>query len=164
MSDLQSAPPLAAGTATASPFPVSPSLMAATPGGATGELVRTPDDVAVILRLHAQGWGTKRIAREVGCARNAVKRYLAPGAEMAWTPGIPRPRPRALDALAGWVTERFHRHQGRADVVRQDLLREHGLTVSLRTVERAVAPLRRHSRPRCWRPCASRPRRASSFR
>jgi hypothetical protein len=33
-----------------------------------------------------------------------------------------------------------------ADVVRQALLREHQLTVSLRTVERAVAPLRQAPR------------------
>lgn len=130
--------------ATASLFPVSPSAPAVRPGGATGEPVRTPDDVAVILRLHALGWGTKRIAREVGCARNTVKRYLAPasGAGAPWTPGVPRARSKALDTLADWVAERFHRHQGNADVVRQDLRREHGLTVSLRTVERAVAPLR----------------------
>ena len=40
------------------------------------------------------------------------------------------------------MAERFRRHRGNCDVVRQDLSREHGLTVSLRTVERAAAPLR----------------------
>lgn len=127
---------LAAGPAAAPPFPISPP---ATPAGADGEPVHTPDDVAVILRLHALGWGTKRIAREVGCARNTVKRYVAHG---AWAPVAARSRPKALDAHADWVAERLHRHRGNADVVRQDLLREHGVAVSLRTVERAVAPLR----------------------
>ena len=41
-----------------------------------------------------------------------------------------------------WLAERFRRHRGNADVVRQDLAREHGMAVSLRTVERAVARLR----------------------
>lgn len=128
------APAAAAAAAPRAPvcFPPSPP--------AEGEPVRTPDDVAVILRLHRLGWGSKRIAAEVGCARNTVKRYLA---QARWAPAAVPPRPKALDAHAAWVAERFHRHQGNADVVRQDLAREHGLAVSLRTVERAVAPLRR---------------------
>ena len=136
MSDPSFPPPLAAGVAAAPPFSLSPPTCTA---GADGEPVRTPDDVAVILRLHALGWGSKRIAREVGCARNTVKRYLTQG---TWTPVATRTRARALDPLAGWIAERFRQHRGNADVVRQDLLREHGLALSLRTVERAVAPLR----------------------
>jgi hypothetical protein len=38
---------------------------------------------------------------------------------------------------------RFSRHAGNADVVRQELAAEKGLVVSLPTVERATAPLRR---------------------
>src|SRR4029450_4969797 len=49
----------------------------------------------------------------------------------------------ALAGVEAWVAERFRRHGGNADVVRQELLAEKGLRVSLRTVERAVAPLRR---------------------
>jgi len=37
----------------------------------------------------------------------------------------------------------MRRHGGNAEVVRQELKQEHGVEVSLRTVERAVAPLRR---------------------
>jgi transposase len=55
--------------------------------------------------------------------------------------GHPRRR-RRLDGLDDWLAERFRRHRGNCDVVRQDLAREHGVIVSLRTVERAVAPLR----------------------
>lgn len=117
-------------------FPLSPPAEAA---ATAGEPVRTPDDVAVIQRLHALGWGSKRIAAEVGCARNTVRRYLA---QDRWAPAAVPARAKALDAHAAWVTACFHRHRGNADVVRQDLLREHGVRVSLRTVERAVAPLR----------------------
>lgn len=101
--------------------------------------MRTPDDVAAMLRLWALGWGTKRIAAELGCSRNTVKRYIETGGWAAYQK--PR-RTRVLDGLEDWLTERFWRHRGNADVVRQDLAREHGLSVSLRTVERAVAPLR----------------------
>ena len=41
------------------------------------------------------------------------------------------------------MKECFFRHRGNAEVVRQDLLRELSIDVSLRTVERAVAPFRR---------------------
>ncbi|MHB1299192.1 MAG: IS21 family transposase [Gemmatimonadaceae bacterium] len=101
--------------------------------------LRTPDDVARMLQLHALGWGVKRIARELGCAKNTVKKYLAHG---AWRPATPPTRMGVLDALQPWLAACFHQHHGNADVVRQALQREHGIAVSLRTVERAVAPLR----------------------
>jgi transposase len=89
--------------------------------------------------LHGLGWGTKRIAGELGCSRNTVKRYLAAGGWVA----IRQPRrPRRLDGLEEWLAERFRRHRGNCDVVRQDLQRECGIAVSLRTIERALAPLR----------------------
>ena len=58
--------------------------------------------------------------------------------------GVPPPgRWRPARYAGGVAEERFFRHRGNAEVVRQDLLREQSVEVSLRTVERAVAPLRR---------------------
>jgi transposase len=105
-----------------------------------GERMLAPDEVAAVVRLHKLGWGTKRIAGELGCSRNTVKRYLAAG---GWATIRQPRRKRRLDGLEEWLAERFRRHRGNCDVVRQDLLREHAVTVSLRTVERAAAPLRR---------------------
>jgi transposase len=51
-------------------------------------------------------------------------------------------RPKLLDGLEGWLRERFIRHRGNADVVRQDLLAEKGVAVSRRTLQRAVQPYR----------------------
>lgn len=104
-----------------------------------GDMMLTPDDVSAMVRLYQLGWGTKRIAAELGCSRTTVKRYIEAGGWVAYR--TPR-RAGQLDGLAGWLAERFRQHRGNADVVRQDLAREHGITVSLRTVERAVAPLR----------------------
>src|ERR1700761_6442055 len=107
--------------------------------GSRGEEMRTPEEVAAMLRLSALGWGSKRIAAEFGCSRATVKRFL----ELeGWVRYRRARRQRALDGLESWVAERFRQHRGNADVIRQDLAREHGVTVSLRTVERAVAPLR----------------------
>ncbi|WP_143132181.1 hypothetical protein [Methylobacterium sp. 174MFSha1.1] len=50
-------------------------------------------------------------------------------------------RSKKLDGLTKWLAARFRQHAGNADVVRQDLAAEKGIHVSLRTVERAVAPL-----------------------
>jgi transposase len=99
-----------------------------------------PDEVAAMTRLHRLGWGTRRLAQEFGCSRTTVKRYLAAG---GWRSFATPRRAGQLDGLEEWLRERFHRHRGNADVVRRDLAREHGIVVSLRTVERAVQPYRR---------------------
>ena len=104
-----------------------------------GERMLAPDEVAAMVHLRKLGWGSKRIAGELGCSRNTVKRYLAVG---NWVAIRPPRRKRGLDGFEEWLAQRFRQHRGNCDVVRQDLLREHGLTASLRTVERAAAPLR----------------------
>jgi transposase len=98
-----------------------------------------PDEVGVMLRLHRLGWGTKRIAETLGCSRGTVKRYIKAGGWQAY--GQPR-RSGKLDGLDEWLSATFIQHRGNADVVRQELLRQHGISVSLRTVERVVQPLR----------------------
>jgi transposase len=100
--------------------------------------MREPDEVAAMLRLHRLGWGTRRIATALGCSRTTVQRYLSTGEWRAY-----RRRGRGvLEPHMAWISDRFTRHRGNADVVRQDLARELGVSVSLRTLERAVAPLR----------------------
>ena len=102
--------------------------------------MRVPDEVAAMARLRDLGWGTRRIAAELGCDRETVRRYLAAG---GWAPYRSPERRRALAGHGAWLAERFRRHRGNADVVRQELAAEKGIAVSLRTVERAVAHLRR---------------------
>jgi transposase len=104
-----------------------------------GEEMRTPDEVAAMLRLAKLGWGERRIALELGCSRGAVRRHVAAGGYSGYR--TPK-RSKKLDGHDGWLKERFRQHRGNAAVVRQDLEREKGLRVSLRTIERAVSPLR----------------------
>lgn len=102
------------------------------------DTMKTPDDIAAMQRLHALGWGVRRIARELGVSPNTVRSHLRAGWRAFQTPD----RPSALDPHADWLRERFLRHRGNAAVVHEELCRELGIRVSLRTVERAVATLR----------------------
>ncbi len=104
------------------------------------QTMRTPDEVAAMQRLHGLGWGTRRIAAEIGCNRETVQRYLTAG---SWTPCRVATRPGLLTGHTDWIAERLRRHRGNADVVRQELASELGVVASLRTVERAVSHLRR---------------------
>ncbi|MDV7392765.1 hypothetical protein RZS08_15460, partial [Arthrospira platensis SPKY1] len=103
------------------------------------EIMRTPEAVAAMQRLYGLGWGLRRIAEELGCGRNTVKHYVHQG---GWVPYRSPRRPRKLARLESWLATSFRQHRGNADVVRQELQRVHGMTVSLRTVERAVQPWR----------------------
>ena len=98
------------------------------------EAMVDPEVVQQIRGLRAQGWGAKRIARELEIARNTVKRYLR-GGDAALVQS--RPQARALDdaqreravALFDEVAE------GNAVVVHRELVRE-GTGACVRTVQR----------------------------
>ena len=64
------------------------------------EIMRTPDEVTVILELQRKGWGAKRIARELGISKNTVKRYLHAG---GWQPYGRPSRAKMLDDRLPWV-------------------------------------------------------------
>jgi transposase len=104
-----------------------------------------PDVVDQILEWAGQGIRVKEIARRLGIARNSVRRYLA-GARVGFQD---RPAARRLDlatqrkveGLFGSVAE------GNTVVIQQELAAE-GIEVELRTLQRAVAPLRQEARAR----------------
>lgn len=101
--------------------------------------MQTPEEVAAMLRLKTLGWGIRRISQELGCSHMTVRRYVAAG---GYVPYRGRGRPRTLAGHEAWIEERFRRHGGNADVVRQELEAEKGIRISLRTLEREVAPFR----------------------
>lgn len=105
--------------------------------------MRTPQDVQVMLQLHQSGWGVKRIAVELGVSKNTVKRYVRAGGWVAYANGG---RAKVLDGHRQWVERQYRQHRGNAEVVRQQLAREQGVRVSVRTVERAVEGVRRQLR------------------
>ena len=101
--------------------------------------MQTPDGVEAMLRLHQLGWGTRRIAAELGCSRTTVQRYVSGGEWRAYRRAA---RAGKLAGRTARLSERLQQHRGNADVVRQDLACELGIVVSLRTLQRAVAPRR----------------------
>jgi transposase len=111
--------------------------------GLRRDSMQAPEDVAVMQRLRALGWGVKRIARELGVSKNTVRRHLHAG---RWMPYRQPMRDRRLAGLEGWLKECFYQHRGNAEVVRQELERVHSIMVSRRTVERAVAGWRQDLR------------------
>jgi transposase len=98
------------------------------------------DAVRDMKTLREQGWGFKRIAKEIGVARNTVRHYLRDGGSVGTHE---RPAARALDERAhARAVELFKgAARGNAVVVRQ-LLRDEGLEASARTVQRAVCEAR----------------------
>jgi transposase len=92
--------------------------------------------VAKIRGLQAAGWGSKRIARELGMRRNTVRRYLrgGEGAQVQVRPGGRRlgeqDARKARDLFTGQAA-------GNAVVVRE-LLGASGVRASMSTVQRAV--------------------------
>jgi transposase len=102
-----------------------------------------PTVVDRIRELDGQGLGSKRIARELHIARNTVRRYLA-GATVGFQE---RPTARRLQEPLRQDVQRLYRTvaEGNAAVIRQEL-RARGIDVPLRTLQRAVADLRREDR------------------
>ncbi len=72
------------------------------------QTMRTPDEVAAMLRLHNLGWGTRRIAAELGCNRETVQRYVTAG---GWTLCRLPTRPALLAEHTEWIAERLRRHR-----------------------------------------------------
>jgi transposase len=104
-----------------------------------------PDVVDRIREWAGQGVAVKQIARRLGIARNSVRRYLA-GARVGFQD---RPAARRLDEDTQREVERLFGSvaEGNTVVVQQELAAQ-GIEVELRTLQRAVAPLRQEVRAR----------------
>jgi len=102
------------------------------------------DIVSAIRNLASRGVGSKTIARQLGVARNTVRRYrrepVTAGTQV-------RPSARKLSAPDRQTARELYVSMaaGNAVVVRR-LLAERGVVVSERTIQRAVADLRRAQR------------------
>lgn len=101
--------------------------------------MESPDVVEKILYLSSEGWGKRRIAKELGISPNTVKHYRRQG---KWLPYNLSKRIKRLDQIDVWLEEMFHLHKGNAEVIRQELSRQHNMHANLRTVERAVKAFR----------------------
>jgi transposase len=90
--------------------------------------------------LASKGWGAKRIARELGVARNTVRRYLrgGSGAEVQC-----HPTQRRLDSQEMPKLSRCSTAWPRTKVVVAEMLAQRGIEASVRTVQRGLAERRR---------------------
>jgi transposase len=100
--------------------------------------------VTAIRTLSGRGLGKKAIARELGVSINTVRRYvrepILPGHQI-------RPAGRRFTDAWRDVARALYRGPAAGNaVVVQRLLAERGLTISARTIERAVADIRRAQR------------------
>jgi transposase len=102
------------------------------------------ETVRQLRELRRQGWGSKRIARELGIARNTVLRYLR-GGEAAERQE--RPTAWRLDSEQRVEAVRLLETtaEGNAVVVAR-VLQDRGVDASLRTVQRAVEGYRQAKR------------------
>lgn len=102
-----------------------------------------PEVVRQIRLLREAGWGAKRIAAEVGVARNTVRRYLRSRHADVQV----RPSRRALDDDGrSRAREIFVGAAGGNAVVVRQMLAEAGVEASVRTVQRVVEAQRREQR------------------
>jgi len=101
------------------------------------------DMVTAIRELTSRGWGAKTIARELGIAKNTVRRYrrhpVVAGQQVRSPRRLTDDVVREAQALYTGVAE----HNA---VVVHRLLRDQGHRIGLRTVQRAVAPVRQAQR------------------
>lgn len=100
-----------------------------------------PEVIQHMRQLLRLGWGSKRISRALGIARNTVKRYRSQGVAAET-----QERPKARRLNAARRAEAVSLFEGVAEgnaVVVQQLLAERDVSASVRTVQRAVETRRR---------------------
>jgi transposase len=114
------------------------------PSGATPAVMVDPEIVRQIRTLAELKWPIRRIARDVGVSRGTVRRYLRGGDAAAVQT---RPAARKLTAAEREEVLRLFdtTAEGNA-VVAAQLLRERGVAVSVRNVQRVVERHRRDRR------------------
>jgi transposase len=111
----------------------------------TAEEAMVEQELVRQMRVLAEaGWGAKRIAREVGVARNTVRRYLRSRGEAQKQR---RPQARRLGQAEHQRAVELWEGQAEGNaVVVQTLLAEQGVEASVRTVQRAVRERRQQAR------------------
>jgi len=94
--------------------------------------------VQALFTLRRLGWGMRSIARELGVSRNTIRAWLRDGANREYSGPV---RASVLAGHLPWLRERFLAGVRNGDVLRQELAAR-GVVASLRTVNRALRPLR----------------------
>ena len=113
---------------------IAAALASAALVSSEGGVVLDPPDVARIMELKRQGWGSKRIAQELGVARGTVRRYLRLGRYEPYRRESPA---RELAPHLEWMKERLAAVRGNVRVLHREL-RERVVEAGHSTVARAT--------------------------
>ena len=109
-------------------------------GSPQKEVPVVDDEVVQCVRAFSRlGWSSRQIAAELGIARQTVRRYIRGPAVAAGVQARPKRR-RLNDAYTERAAQLWAKEAAGNAVVVQRLLCNEGATVSLRTVQRLVAP------------------------
>jgi len=103
----------------------------------------TQEQAVEIKVLARRGVPIREIARQLGCSRNTVKRYLSNANAVRYAPRLPRPT--KLDAFKDYVLERIEAarpHWIPAAVLHREL-RERGYTGGVTQLKMLIAPYKR---------------------
>jgi transposase len=103
----------------------------------------TQEQAVEIKVLARRGVPIRDIARQLGCSRNTVKRYLSDANAVRYAARLPRPT--KLDAFKGYVLERIEAarpHWIPAAVLHREL-RERGYTGGVTQLKMLIAPYKR---------------------
>jgi transposase len=95
-------------------------------------------EAAQVFALRALDWSARKIARELGVARNTVRNWVRAGEGREYARNG---RSSFLERHYFWIQARFQAGVRNADVLRQEL-EAMDISVSLRTVERALRPFK----------------------
>src|SRR6185436_20642239 len=103
----------------------------------------TQEQAVEIRVLSRRGLGIRAIAKELGCSRTTVKRYLRDQAASRYGPR--QPRPTKLDPYKAYLLERIAAARPRwiPAVVLQREIREHGYAGGVTQLKAFINPLKR---------------------
>lgn len=100
------------------------------------------DEILLIHGLKDLGYSIRHVARETGFSRTTVRKYWNAPALTKFERRKPRIYKSCLDPYRTFIEEEFRRHQGNCDVVRQELEKQFGVAVALRTLQHYTRKLR----------------------
>ena len=107
--------------------------------------MKSAQEIAEMHGLIQEGWSKRRIATRLGMSRNTLERYLRLGEAQKARPGTPSSK---LERCVEWLEEQKEAWTGDSKNLRQRMEQERRISVSQRTMERAIKRLQKSNEPK----------------